>query len=152
MELSSSTLLLMMNCWVPIGIIVLWSFWPHWHLNSSVNLASRSHSSSLTFSGYLLGISWRDSKFQPSFNQVADSWRRKSSQVKDGHFFAQLDFADGQAVYQRVSYQSTVLWMSWWLARSDIRSYRSISPRSDRPQQVQQALSGILWSKQAVSL
>jgi oligosaccharyltransferase complex subunit gamma len=49
-----------------------------------------------------------DSNFQPSFEQVADSWRRQSKDVKNGHFFAQLDFQDGQAIYQRVSNSGTL--------------------------------------------
>ncbi|WWC60794.1 uncharacterized protein I303_103370 [Kwoniella dejecticola CBS 10117] len=44
--------------------------------------------------------------FDPAFHQVAASWRRKPRHVRDGHFFAQLDFADGQAVYQQLGLSS----------------------------------------------
>jgi oligosaccharyltransferase complex subunit gamma len=42
------------------------------------------------------------SEFDPAWHQVAGSWKRQPKYTRDQHFFAQLDFADGQAVYQRV--------------------------------------------------
>lgn len=42
-------------------------------------------------------------EFDPSFRQVAASWARQPKHVRDQHFFASLDFTDGQAIYQRVS-------------------------------------------------
>ncbi|ORY22574.1 putative dolichyl-diphosphooligosaccharide-protein glycotransferase [Naematelia encephala] len=44
--------------------------------------------------------------FDPSFQQVASSWKRMPKDVRDQHFFAQLDFSDGQAVYQRLGLSS----------------------------------------------
>ncbi|WWC89728.1 uncharacterized protein L201_004653 [Kwoniella dendrophila CBS 6074] len=44
--------------------------------------------------------------FDPSFHQVAASWKRKPKHVRNQHFFAQLDFADGQAVYQQLGLSS----------------------------------------------
>ncbi|KAK8869525.1 hypothetical protein IAR55_000091 [Kwoniella newhampshirensis] len=44
--------------------------------------------------------------FDPSFNLVAASWRKVPKQVRDQHFFAKLDFEDGQAVYQQLGLTS----------------------------------------------
>ncbi|OCF55997.1 oligosaccharyltransferase complex subunit gamma [Kwoniella mangroviensis CBS 10435] len=44
--------------------------------------------------------------FDPSFHQVAASWKRKPKHVRDQHFFAKLDFQDGQAVYQELGLTS----------------------------------------------
>ncbi|KAK4684548.1 oligosaccharyltransferase complex subunit gamma, partial [Tremellales sp. Uapishka_1] len=41
-------------------------------------------------------------EFDKSFHQVASSWKRQSQFERDQHFFAQLDFSDGQAVYQKL--------------------------------------------------
>ncbi|CAD6576916.1 MAG: oligosaccharyl transferase subunit ost3/OST6 [Tremellales sp. Tagirdzhanova-0007] len=45
-------------------------------------------------------------EFDPAFHRVADSWKRQSQHVRDQHFFAQLDFSDGQAVYQKLGLTS----------------------------------------------
>ena len=42
------------------------------------------------------------SDFDPNFRRVASSWKRQPADVRDKHFFASLDFADGGAIYQRV--------------------------------------------------
>ncbi|ODN88406.1 oligosaccharyltransferase complex subunit gamma [Cryptococcus wingfieldii CBS 7118] len=44
--------------------------------------------------------------FDPSFSQVADSWARLPRSARDQHFFAKLDFADGQAVYSQLGLTS----------------------------------------------
>lgn len=44
--------------------------------------------------------------FDPLFRTVARSWRRKSKDVRDNHFFAELDFSNGQEVFQRLGLTS----------------------------------------------
>ncbi|OCF40625.1 oligosaccharyltransferase complex subunit gamma [Kwoniella heveanensis CBS 569] len=44
--------------------------------------------------------------FDPSFHAVAASWKRQPKHIRDQHFFAQLDFIDGQSVYQRLGLSS----------------------------------------------
>ncbi|EIW66327.1 hypothetical protein TREMEDRAFT_45798 [Tremella mesenterica DSM 1558] len=44
--------------------------------------------------------------FDPSVHQVAASWKRLPKYVRDQHIFAQLDFADGQAIYQKLGLTS----------------------------------------------
>ncbi|BEI81082.1 hypothetical protein CcaverHIS002_0202420 [Cutaneotrichosporon cavernicola] len=44
--------------------------------------------------------------FDPIFRTVARSWRRKSKDVRDKHFFAELDFSAGQDVFQRLGLTS----------------------------------------------
>ncbi|KAL7424300.1 oligosaccharyl transferase subunit ost3/OST6 [Cryptotrichosporon argae] len=41
-------------------------------------------------------------EFDPLWHQIADSWKRQPRDVRDQHFFAQLDFPDGQPIYQRL--------------------------------------------------
>ena len=104
------------------------------------------------------------STFQPSWDQVASSWRRKSANTRDQHFFAQLDFVDGQAIYQRVRDFDIGLdegfpqrmeeeedKLTSCVARFDFCSYRPIPPRCHWTQQIQQAFRYQLRSKQAVS-
>ena len=43
------------------------------------------------------------SEFNPSWHQVAASWKKAPKYERDHHFFAQLDFADGQEIYKKVS-------------------------------------------------
>lgn len=44
--------------------------------------------------------------FDPSFSQVADSWARLPKSQRDQHFFARLDFADGQAIFNQLGLTS----------------------------------------------
>ncbi|OXH16078.1 oligosaccharyltransferase complex subunit gamma [Cryptococcus neoformans A1-35-8] len=44
--------------------------------------------------------------FDPSYSQVADSWARLPKSQRDQHFFARLDFADGQAIYNQLGLTS----------------------------------------------
>ncbi|WVR05412.1 hypothetical protein IAU60_002427 [Kwoniella sp. DSM 27419] len=44
--------------------------------------------------------------FDPSFHAVAASWNRQPKHIRGQHFFAQLDFTDGQAIYQRLGLSS----------------------------------------------
>ncbi|WRT67444.1 uncharacterized protein IL334_004415 [Kwoniella shivajii] len=44
--------------------------------------------------------------FDPSFHQVAASWKRQPRHIRDKHFFAKLDFQDGQAIYQQLGLTS----------------------------------------------
>lgn len=44
--------------------------------------------------------------FDPVFRAVTKSWTRVPRDDRDTHFFAQLDFQDGQAIYQRLSLAS----------------------------------------------
>lgn len=48
----------------------------------------------------------RLSEFEPSFRLVSSSWRRQPAHIRDTHFFAELDFSDGQAIYQRLGLSS----------------------------------------------
>ncbi|KAG8966877.1 oligosaccharyl transferase subunit ost3/OST6 [Tulasnella sp. 419] len=41
-------------------------------------------------------------EFAPSFDAVARSWKKVSKKNRDYHFFAVLDFADGQEVFRRM--------------------------------------------------
>ena len=41
-------------------------------------------------------------QFDPSFNAVAKAWSTVSKSERDTHFFATLDFADGQEVFRKV--------------------------------------------------
>lgn len=45
----------------------------------------------------------RNSTFDPTYKTVADSWKRASKAERKDHFFAQLDFTDGQAIFAKVS-------------------------------------------------
>ena len=40
--------------------------------------------------------------FDPSFRSVAQAWRSVPKTARDSHFFASLDFADGQDVFRKV--------------------------------------------------
>jgi oligosaccharyltransferase complex subunit gamma len=42
------------------------------------------------------------SDFHPAFELLSSSWRRKPTYERDQHFFASLDFPDGQAVFSRL--------------------------------------------------
>jgi len=42
-------------------------------------------------------------EFGPVFEEVAASWSKAPKKERDGHFFATLDFSDGQEVFRRVS-------------------------------------------------
>ncbi|KLT43845.1 putative dolichyl-diphosphooligosaccharide-protein glycotransferase [Cutaneotrichosporon oleaginosum] len=44
--------------------------------------------------------------FDPVYRAVARSWRRKPASVRDQHVFAELDFANGQEVFQRLGLTS----------------------------------------------
>jgi len=44
----------------------------------------------------------RVSTFDPVYKTVADSWKRASGAERKDHFFAQLDFTDGQAIFAKV--------------------------------------------------
>ncbi|WWD16213.1 hypothetical protein CI109_100639 [Kwoniella shandongensis] len=44
--------------------------------------------------------------FDPAFNSVAASWRKVPKQVREQHFFAKLDFENGQEVYQQLGLTS----------------------------------------------
>ncbi|WVQ78613.1 hypothetical protein IAT38_000699 [Cryptococcus sp. DSM 104549] len=44
--------------------------------------------------------------FDPAFNAVADSWARLPKATRNQHFFAKLDFTDGQAIYQQLGLTS----------------------------------------------
>jgi oligosaccharyltransferase complex subunit gamma len=41
-------------------------------------------------------------EFDPSFNAVAKSWSTVPAATRDTHFFATLDFDNGQMVFQSV--------------------------------------------------
>jgi oligosaccharyltransferase complex subunit gamma len=45
-------------------------------------------------------------EFQPVFESVAASWRRVPREHRDKHFFAQLDFHDGQEIFKRLGLAS----------------------------------------------
>ncbi|KAJ7632636.1 oligosaccharyl transferase subunit OST3/OST6 family [Roridomyces roridus] len=45
-------------------------------------------------------------EFSPSWNAVAKAWSKTSKQHRDTHFFATLDFDDGQAVFQQLGLAS----------------------------------------------
>jgi hypothetical protein len=42
------------------------------------------------------------SLFDPSYKAVSNSWMKATGQQHSDHFFAELDFPNGQAVYQKV--------------------------------------------------
>lgn len=44
--------------------------------------------------------------FEPVYQTVAHSWRKVKDPKRDTHFFAELDFANGQEVFQRLGLQS----------------------------------------------
>ncbi|GMK56493.1 hypothetical protein CspeluHIS016_0303330 [Cutaneotrichosporon spelunceum] len=44
--------------------------------------------------------------FDPIFRTVARSWQRKSKAVRNKHYFAELDFSNGQDVFQRLGLTS----------------------------------------------
>jgi oligosaccharyltransferase complex subunit gamma len=43
-----------------------------------------------------------DREFDPSFNAVAKAWASTPKRHRDNHFFATLDFDDGQVIFQKV--------------------------------------------------
>jgi len=45
-------------------------------------------------------------EFQPVFRTVAASWNRVPKDQRAKHFFAQLDFSEGQEIFQRLGLQS----------------------------------------------
>jgi len=47
-----------------------------------------------------LDIPYRE--FDPSYNAVAKAWSKVSQEHRDDHFFATLDFDNGQDVFQKV--------------------------------------------------
>lgn len=81
-----------------------------------------------------------DSEFDPHFHRVAGSWKRQPQHIRDQHFFAQLDFSDGQPVYQKVRPDrpaQTKLIKS--LARPYVCTDCAVPPSPYRSEQVQQA-------------
>lgn len=44
--------------------------------------------------------------WDPNFNAVGKSWKKVPKEKRDYHFFATLDFKDGQDIFRRVSDQS----------------------------------------------
>lgn len=81
-------------------------------------------------------------EFDPSWNAVANAWARVSSEHRDNHFFATLDFDNGQTTFQKVHNsicdQSQFRLKTVFPAWSSIRSRRlrvSSSRRSSRPGQ-----------------
>jgi oligosaccharyltransferase complex subunit gamma len=53
-----------------------------------------------------ISLTPRLSEFEPSLRLVSSSWRRQPAHIRDTHFFAELDFSDGQAIYQRLGLSS----------------------------------------------
>ncbi|WVO14155.1 hypothetical protein L204_101786 [Cryptococcus depauperatus] len=45
-------------------------------------------------------------QFDPAFSHVSDSWARLPKAQRDQHFFARLDFADGQEIYSQLGLSS----------------------------------------------
>lgn len=45
--------------------------------------------------------------FAPNFESVAKSWKKVPSKDRDQHFFATLDFKDGQDIFRKVGISST---------------------------------------------
>jgi hypothetical protein len=43
-----------------------------------------------------------DSVFDPVYKTVGNSWKKASREERKDHFFGQLDFSDGQAVFAKV--------------------------------------------------
>lgn len=48
------------------------------------------------------------STFDKPYKEVAQSWKKVHKNQRDDHFFAQLDFDDGQAVFAKVSLSTIV--------------------------------------------
>lgn len=53
-------------------------------------------------SPFLVLNSWTDREFDPSWNAVAEAWTKVPKKHRDNHFFATLDFDNGQTVFQKV--------------------------------------------------
>lgn len=52
--------------------------------------------------GVTAGAHDRCRLFDPEYRTLARQWMRQPAAVRDGHFFAVLDFMDGRSIFQRV--------------------------------------------------
>ncbi len=53
------------------------------------------------------------SEFDPTYKAVAKSWSKLPADKRQDVFFAQLDFPNGQAVYQRLGLQTAPTMQFW---------------------------------------
>ncbi|KAI0306559.1 oligosaccharyl transferase subunit OST3/OST6 family [Multifurca ochricompacta] len=67
-------------------------------------------------------------EFEPSWVAVAKAWSRVSSSERDSHFFATLDFDNGQAIFQKLGIQSAPVVLNFPPAAGPRKSAKPDSP------------------------
>jgi oligosaccharyltransferase complex subunit gamma len=67
-------------------------------------------------------------EFDPSWTAVAKAWSKVQPSERDSHFFATLDFDDGQTIFQRMGLQSAPIVLNYPPATGPRKSARSDTP------------------------